>query len=894
MRGRSGRSAATLVVVLCAAMGAALGVPGQARGATTGLVVVGQWGSVVPADTVVAPMVAVDSPARVGYVLSGSSRQTFAASDSNLLWNRVQPVSLSSGRPIAPLSAVPPLDVIAPVLVDQRRHLLIYPQRPLVGGATTAYASAPVLVGIGLRDGVVKVLFQVTTRLPPGVRVAGLTLDDSGSDLVVAGTLSPGSTVSSVRGVGAITLDRMSIAGLLANKVVSGWTTSYQLPPTLCPELIESHQEAGLLLAGGALSMGCRPSTTPIAITLPSTGQPAGVLTLTGLTSTSPPTATSFAPAPGAFGGVGESYADRLTRRLVLADYSIGGEGARVFDQVHGRYVGMIKAGAGLPDGITGDPSTGRVYFAGTTPSPGIGGFDLAPVVPTQGFLDRNQFSGLEDLGTTARLSFDSASRTLLVPSRNPGANYFVLLVADRVPAYSSPSPFASDLGALDVVDRPGVTDSTRSAAVHAFGADYQLVGGTANLVQNGAGPDSQGELHPGTRALRQAYVRSATLGGEGSTAQAVVAQEDAATDADRNGVKPQTNGLVDAGSTFVAGANCSDFGSSPSGRPVVVLTAQVFCNAGKERTLAQATYSGVDGVFMTTQGHAAPVALPVQVGNSHVEVTEGRGPDRGALQSTVTATAENVTVLNTVHIGRVTSSVTVSAHGRHGTAIASAPVVSVVGVSVDGTPLCSLTCPLGTVESAVNTALGSRGRVTFPTGRVIQSPGGTFASYAQDPWYHAERLLDYDKADDDYAVPAMTIVVNLEGATKSRLVVDLAALDASASYRIFALGSPLAPRTPGNLPGVLQRLPGSIPPATQALPGMTRGAAGLAPALADTPPAGFVSALVRSLRFALRSPTAAAPVILIWALLALAPYLAARRRLLLELPMLTREQDLA
>jgi hypothetical protein len=868
----------------------AVAVAGPARAVDGGLVQVAEWRGVVPSDTAVVPMVAVDTVARVGYVLSGGPQHivTGVAPDT---WDRVSAINLDTGRRLTGVLSIPPLEARAPVIVDPHSHVLIYAERSTVGGAVSAYAGAPTVVGVGLRHGTLRVLFRVATRLP-GERLAGLALTESGADLVLVGTTSPGSTGPSVNGTSLISADRVSTAGLLGHELTSSWAAPYRLPTGQCPELIETYQPTAVLLAGSSLSLACRPTSSAVTITLPSTGQPAGVLKLLGLTSTTTPTSTRFYPSPGSFGARGESYADTLTGRLVLIDHATGGQGARVFDSVHGRYVGMIKAGSGWPAAITGNPGTGRVFFAGGGPGASLGEFDLGPVVPTQGYLDTGQYGAAIGAAQNLRMTFDARAGHLLLPHGSASqGGYSVLVIADRVPPVPAPPVTNLDAGALDRAEQPGVSDSTRAASAHAFGADYQLIGGTASLVQNAAGVDSKGQLHPGTRSLRQAYVQSATVGSGGSTAAAVGAQEDGATDADRNGVKPQTNGLVDAGSTFVKAAMCSDFGSTPSRRPVVALTAQVACDVDHEQTRAAASYTAADGLLMTTLGQTAPVALPVQVGRSEVSVVETRAPGLGALAATVTATAENVTILGVVHIGRITSTETVSAHGRHGSALVSSPRVRVSGVTVDGTPVCSLTCDLDQVAAVLNDALGSRGHVDLPTAQRLRTRGGTFASYGQDPWYHAERVLDYDKADDDYAVPAMTLVVNLEGTIKSRLVVDLAAVDASVQYRVFALAVPGAtgPVRQTIAPPIQVAVRPTLPVSVATSGGVPQAAADVAP-----PAQGVLQTLVRSARLALRSPRAAVPILLVWALLALGPYLAARRRLLLELPMLSREKDLA
>ncbi|MCU1591851.1 MAG: hypothetical protein JWP11_3107 [Frankiales bacterium] len=864
---------------------AALAVPLPAQAAENSLVVTGSWHR-VPADTGGLPMLTADSAAGDGYLLS--SKQPTG-------WDRAQAVSLVSGRPLSKVVDIPPLENRAPILVDEKRHVVIYAggTAPVAGGSIHAPAAA-VLVGIGLRAGVVRVLFRVTTRLQPGERVAGLSFDDSGDDLLVLATHDPNATTTlAPAGSPLIHLDRLSVDGLMRNVSAPRWTSPYQLPAGPCAALVTTNQPAALLVIGSRVYFGCGAPTTLVSRALTTNGGVLpGIMGLSDVTSAAAPSiTTTYFPAPGQF-AVGETVLDRHTRRLVITSTLNGGQLMRVFDTDHGRYVGTIKT-SGNPDGAVSDPRTGRLYFAGGLAAVNqavLGRADLAPLVPTQGEIQRDPFGGMiASASDPTRLTFDPGTDRLFLPWRDTShtpAVYSIAVVRDTLPRYTAPPELDPDTGALDTVDAAGLTDSNRSSSAQAFGADYQLVGGVTNLGQNTAG--DQGSVYrPGTRSLRQAYVKQASLGSDGSTALAVAAEEDTATDADRSD--------AGAGGTFVPPALCADFGTSPSRQPVASLTASVTCDFGKEQTHAAARYTGNDAVLMTTKGIDSPVVAPVQVGRSSAEVLSQRLPHRGALRTTVTATAENVSVLGMVTFGKVSATAAVATNGRRGTGLATAPAVQVSGVQINGAPVCGPVCSTAAVADAANKALGGRAYISFPQAQVTRSRGGSTVSVTQDSWYHAERVLDFDKADNDYAVPAMSITVYLDGTAKSRLVVDLAAVSASASYRIYALdkftgGAPTASGGTGPslvTAGRTSTLPGGLQPV---------GSAGshVLSAPAASADAGLVSGLGRALRLGLRSPAAALPLLFIWALLGLPEYLAARRRLLLELPMLTREQDIA
>lgn len=886
------RRCARLVLTTALVAAVVAGWSASAEPPSTGLVQVGEWKALIGSDAAVLPMVAVDASRRTGLVLSDSG-QLGAADQSKHLgsWNRVQAIDLDSGRLTSAREATPPVEIRSPVVVDSRRHVVLYPEMSEAAGTAKAYVAPPALVGVGLVAGKPKTLFRVASRFPTG-RIAGMSISPDGSGLVVVATTAAGDTVQQGDASLVVSVDWLALDGLVHGKASSRWSSPYRLLPGLCPELIETYQPAAVLVSPAGVSLSCRAVSSQVNDSV-SAAQPGGVVVLEGASSAAPPTGSSFYPTAGSFGSYGESFADPVTGRVVLIDFSVGGQGSRIFDTVHRRYVGMIKTSQGTPSGVTGNPTTGRVYFSGSNPGAALGAFDMAPVVPTQGYLDTTDYGAQIGNNFSLRMTFDPAAGHLLVPRGSPSAGTAsVLVIADRLPPVMPTAAANPDVGALNSQEVPGRTASARSATVHGFGADYQLVGGTSNLWENLTGTDSGGSFRPGTRSLRQAVVEAAFLGDGESSARAVVAREDRATDADRAGVKPQTNGAVDAGSTFAPPAGCSDFGSTPTRTPTAVMTAKVSCDNAGQRTTAQASFEAVNGVFLTTQGHGAPVAAPVQVGSSSVSVVEQRAAALGPASATVTAHAENITVLGGVHIAQISSSVTVSSHGRPGTALVSPPKVTMSGVSVDGSPLCSVTCPTGAVVAALNAALGTRGHVEAPAGATTRSPGGTLASFGQDPWYHAERVLDYDKADDDFAVPALTVIVNLDGRIKSRLVVDFAGVDAASLYRIYALDEAV----PASPSPVL-----ALPPSTRPVPAPVSqlvaapGPPATAPLMAlPAPQIGFLPSLVRSVRLGLRSPAAALPVLLVWGLLATGPYLAARRRLLLELPLLSREQDLA
>ena len=286
------------------------------------------------------------------------------------------------------------------------------------------------------------------------------------------------------------------------------------------------------------------------------------------------------------------------------------------------------------------------------------------------------------------------------------------------------------------------------------------------------------------------------------------------------------------------------------------------------------------------TSGHSAPVPAPVQVSRSSVSVSQERLPKYGAVVTTVTASADGIQLPGAVRIGNVTSTVRLSTKGRSGSATA-VRTVTVDDVVIAGQVLCTSDCSLRQVQSALDVVAPSRFSVVFPTAQVSHNVRGTYAEVVQDPWYHAERVLDADKADTDLAVPGMTIAVNMDGMAKSRLVVDLAGVAATSAYRVYPQGT-VAPQPPASNPSAPTPHTGPLGP-------LTGAGTPAAPAVAAaTPPAtGVMPALRRAAHFVIGSLGRVLSLLPVFALLGVPVYLSARRRLLLELPLLTRDEEI-
>jgi hypothetical protein len=166
------------------------------------------------------------------------------------------------------------------------------------------------------------------------------------------------------------------------------------------------------------------------------------------------------------------------------------------------------------------------------------------------------------------------------------------------------------------------------------------------------------------------------------------------------------------------------------------------------------------------------------------------------------------------------------------------------------------------------------------------------------DEYQHVEDTLVSEEAEDSVIAPAMVVTVYTDGTAQSRMLVRLAALSTKQRYRIFDVSDATSGSSgAGGGGSAIGGTPGTA--GTPGTPGssetsVVRGKGGGQPTASggtrDT--GGLIGGLINGLRVVFRSPGQIAGIACVWMLLALPAYLAARRRLLLELPNLRRVQE--
>jgi hypothetical protein len=414
----------------------------------------------------------------------------------------------------------------------------------------------------------------------------------------------------------------------------------------------------------------------------------------------------------------------------------------------------------------------------------------------------------------------DSPTHRVILPMEN--GDMAVLL--DRTPVTS---PRVVDYDSL-TADIPEGSDtaSTFAGDASGFGARALLVGGYGGLLDpinantGGATPSTVGGFSPGDRSVTAANVPLIDLRDTGAAASAQSVAPDSLTQNDysteQQNVKTNGNSVKPGTGTEIArrmdwqwpAATCLDAEgkkdeqpqSGPGGNSLVT------CDLANAFDSATTSYNGFD-----LQG--------VTVGSASFETTSQRDPKKG-LVTTATAVARDVRILvdtgGSLFIQRVEATATTTAHGRTGTAKASwaSLIEGVVLRDANGAVLfsCDQCDPRSLSDQVNSSVLSTKLRILLPNALVQTTPHGAFASVGKNDTDYWSGLTLND--DNSRAVPAMQIEVYNDYGQKSRLVVQLASIQASSIYGIhripqFQPGSGGGIVPPEVLPSVVHQNPG-------------------------------------------------------------------------------------
>jgi len=360
--------------------------------------------------------------------------------------------------------------------------------------------------------------------------------------------------------------------------------------------------------------------------------------------------------------------------------------------------------------------------------------------------------------------------------------------------------------------------------------------GGVNPIAEATAGqtPDPLGGLPPGVRSLTAANAAAVDLRDTGSAASAQAVSPDSLTQNDyetgQSRIQDQGNktssGFGDQMSAMLnwqwPASACLDAGdqkeqqsrSGPGG------TSSVACDLKKARDSASASYTGLS-------------VSNVTVGSSSFEATSVRVPALGIV-TRATAITRDVHVLidggGSLFIQRVEANAVTYARGRAGSAKAVwKPLVEgVVLRDAKGNVLfsCPQQCdPREVARQIDESALAIKLRVLFPAAQIQSTAHGAFAGVSKtNPDYWSGLTMN---DDNSRAVPAMQIELYNDYGQKSRLVLQLAAIQTSSIYGISLLPAFSPGPTGAPLPPIVAPIVGAItlaPPITAPPPVEVRG----------------------------------------------------------------------
>ena len=824
-----------------------------------------RWRAFAPGAYVQQSRLALDVAGRTAYTFqSAEGRLTVRAWDLDRMRPRGGPLTEPLGSALG--SAVPA------VADETTASVVLAPTAPQTG------TPVPPSVRIyGVRAGALTRLGEVTTRFPAGYDVLGLVLDAPRGRMLAIAAPSGGTVVKAVgAGVGNVLLDSWRLADLGRGLLVSDRSEPYRVPPT-CGQLVTTRFPAGLLVSpdGRTVTFGCLSNRGVVTLAGPNAGDVVGVATFDlAVAAAGTGNALRIRSVPGNF-GQGDSFAVPGIRRFVLSAAGESTTSVKVYDAAHGRFVGNVGLAATIAAAGV-DPRNGRFYYIGGS---GLGLFDSAMTPADQGVVHEDYATFL---GTLNRgVEVDPRTRRVFVVNADDvvnGPDAYVAVFRDRGRVAATDLRPRQEDG-LDAPERPGVTDSSRSADAGSYGAELRMVGGPNTLFYNASHLNTGGIVfRPGTRFVQLAAVRALRLTRDEASAEVVTAKQDGTT-------------TSEVGHEPAAPVACTDFGYSSG--TVEDDAVRVHCDVPRQEVAAAVSAEPGRIVLARTLEEAQrddAVPSPIQVRSASTTLDTRRDGPLGRTVSTLRAEASGIDIHGVVQIGRVSASAVVSTHGRPGTATTTYER-SVSGVVVDGTPICAEECPLDRVRQAIDEAFGGRVVVTFPEPFRFAAANGVNARLTDDPYHHVERVLFDDVPDDSTVSPAMEIVAYLDGTAPSRLSASLAALSAQQRYRIFAVGAEPPPPGPSQpAPSAAVDVP--LPSVSVETDGPLHGHPDPEPPDVVAAPTGqgdLVTRLTEGLKVVFRSPRQLAAVAALWALLAVPVYLAARRRLLIELPFLRR-----
>lgn len=460
--------------------------------------------------------------------------------------------------------------------------------------------------------------------------------------------------------------------------------------------------------------------------------------------------------------------------------------GGWVFDGKLSAWVGFVAAPDPSNEYLGVDPESGHYYMAGGDEEPYLIVTDGRDTPVPQGTV--------HGVPVDSFITTDPQTRRLFF--RTAGG---IAVVKDHVKDSPPLQPTDYDSLTSNVAESANSTTSF-SASVNGFGARAHLVGGATGLYSFLHEPPEHERLRTSERAITTARVPSLDLRDVGASATAHANVADPLTTPELEGnVNEVRRSAQLEGNTeeFVwpwQPAVCLDGGGQPasmSAPPAQGASADVTCDLGKQTATA---HSSMDGL----------AAGAVKVEGAEMRTKALRLPDDGAITESVSrayGVEISIPQVGSLSIAEVSASVRSAAHGRPGTAnvvwerrLDGIVIRDAAGQVVNSLPACKSTSGednCDEIATAIRETLGTKVRVEFPTPDLIATPKGAFAGIQQtdSDFYQGRTVFNqgaaFDGESESRAVPAMQLVVFNDSSEKSRLLMQLAAIQASSLYTI-------------------------------------------------------------------------------------------------------------
>jgi hypothetical protein len=518
---------------------------------------------------------------------------------------------------------------------------------------------------------------------------------------------------------------------------------------------------------------------------------------------------------------------DESADRIYMANHSTQFSGAWVFDGLLSAWAGFVPASDAANYGLGLNQATGHMYMRSGNDSQIIVSDGRATPVP------QGEAFPVSTLAATDFYLADPLTGRVFVRATNrvPRDHHEIQVLLDHTPSARPLEPVDYDGLTMDVAEGPG-TLATFAGSANGFGTRMTLVGGYAGALSPVIQTTHEDPVRltglgisPGPRGVILGNVASIDLADTGASSSAQAVAPDTVTldeyDARRKdigGTGGDTgNGVADALVWQWPAAVCLDAeGKMSSGsKESTVGRSSTTCDLKQARVTAA---SSVDAITFDA----------VSVARSSFDSTIVRAGGEGTVTES-TALARGVEValpgVGRLSIGRVKATVRTVAHGRPGTASVdwTREIDGVLLTDASGKVLfrCPEACSPQAVAAAVNENIGQRLRISVPDAEKVATLRGAFAGIKEARKDYIDGLVVND--DDSEAVPALELLLINDSADKSRLDVQLAAIQASSIYGISLLPTegglsapplisvpPLVPPEIGPGPQVG---PGAIPP---------------------------------------------------------------------------------